>query len=323
MRLPPDGWFIPRRGAGMPGQGYWKWVGDKLYFARSPRRQPTPRSAAEAFNRQAFQISTQVVKIMDAYQRDYSLTLSKQSQLAAQDFMYIALWGRIGTFVRKDGTKVFSMAAMQDVSKLLDAIWQLKGGILVRGDTWWEGLEPGDPGTIMTIGLDGSPSWQDFTPGTPGRPPQFYPNYLRPEAGSAINAGNFNALAFIPQEDVTVTGIRLWVTALPAARTLYAGLYENPSSATLTGATQRAASAAQAAALGPNEIPFSAPYLCRKNHVYWYGLANTGTGTSMQLAQSGVSLTGLALASVAIPLPATAGTAVTTGAQTILSHWLY
>jgi len=165
VRLPPNSFLVPGRGAGIKGLGVWQWRNGSLYFSRWPRKQPTARTPAEAFNRETFYFSTQIVKIMDGYQLDFSRFLASQSQLAAQDFLYIALFGRIGHMVRRDGKVVYSMAAMQDVSKTLDAIWQLKGGILVRGETWWEGLAPGVAGQVLTMLSADDMGWQ--TPSAP------------------------------------------------------------------------------------------------------------------------------------------------------------
>lgn len=53
------------------------------------------------------------------------------------------------------------MPAYQDVSDLLDGIYQLEGGILVRGPNWWQGLAPGLAGTILTSNGPGeAPTYQ-------------------------------------------------------------------------------------------------------------------------------------------------------------------
>jgi hypothetical protein len=160
VRLPPNSFLVPGRGAGIKGLGVWQWRNGSLYFSRWPRKQPTARTPAEAFNRETLYFSTQIVKIMDSYQIDFSRWLASQSQLAAQDFLYIALFGRIGHMVRRDGKVVYSMAAMQDVSKTLDAIWQLKGGLLMRGDPWWEGLPAGLDGQVLTMQDNGLFAWE-------------------------------------------------------------------------------------------------------------------------------------------------------------------
>lgn len=259
MRLPPDGYFIPRRGAALKGVGIWRWHGDRLFFSRPPRRVPTPRSPAEAFNRSQLYWSTQVVKLMDAYQRDTSTWLARNTQLAAQDFMYICLFGRLGHMVRRDGKVIYSMAAMQDVSKTIDAIWQLKGGILVRGETWWEGLAPGSAGQVLTMSSSDEMGWETPAP-PPGSILQSQPVFTSFAASSD---------AFATQGTVYSIGKALTISKLtaymaPASGQLYKAIVGTCSvAAGLYTITSISASPITAADLsGPDtwtEFPLSSP----------------------------------------------------------------
>lgn len=252
-----------------------------LYFQRWPRKQPTARTAAEQFNRDALQVSTQIVKLMDSYQINFARELAAKSQLASQDFLYIALFGRIGHMVRRDGKKVFSMAAKQSVSQLLDAIWQNKGGILVRGDTWWDPLAVGNPDQVLTVQADGSLAWE-----TPAAPPVAAGDEFMaaPPMQPIVNSNNFGGNAFaaipiFPKAAINITGIRLWCTAPGSGHTIYAGIYDRASgSATMAGGALLGQGTAQALTAGLNILPFAAPVAVTPDRFQWLGVAVLGAG---------------------------------------------
>lgn len=324
MRLPPDGFFIPRRGAYLKGLGVWRWQGDKLYFQRAPRKQPTPRTDAEAFNRSTLYWSTQVVKIMDAYQREFSSYMSRNSQLAAQDFMYISLFGRVGHLVRRDGTKVFSMAAMQDVSQLLDALYQLKGGILVRGDTWWEGLAIGDPGKVLGVTSPGELGFVDQTPAFAGHTDEWMqPPPMSPSTNSTNFGGNaFAAIPIYPNDAFNLAGVRVWMSNAGSGHTAYAGLYKAPSSSPiLTGATKIAQGTAQTLVPGLNSLPFNSAAPVTQRDWYWLGLTILGAGNVNMAARDYNRSLGF-FAQTTGTLPNTAPTATLTSGNS-MSQWGY
>lgn len=324
MRLPPDGFFIPRRGAAMKGLGIWRWQGERLYFQRAPRRVPTPRSEAERFNRAQLYWSTQVVKIMDAYQRDFALSMSKATQLAAQDFLYISLFGRVGHMVRRDGTVIYSMAAMQDVSKTLDAIGQLKGQLLVKGDPWWQALDIGPPGKVLGVIGDGLIDWVDPTPAFAGHTDEWMnPPPMSPSVGSTnTGVSAFIALPVYPNDAFNVTGVELWLTNKGGSTQGYAGLYKaGAASPILTGATLIGQGAPITTVAGKNVFPFTAPLPVTKNDWYFLGVNLRGTG-SYNLAARDYARTVTFFALASNTLPATAPAAsITTGNNT--SFWGY
>jgi hypothetical protein len=306
----------------MKGVGIWYWVGDRLYFQRQHRRQPTPRSDAEAFNRSTLYWSTQVVKYMDAYQRHFAQQLSARTQLAAQDFLYLALFGRIGHLVRVDGRKVYSLAAVQDVSSLLDTIGQLKNNILVRGETWWEPIPDGTPGQVLTIKVDGSIGWADAAGGG-GAPWFMEPPPMSPDTASAIFGGNaFAAVPFMPENDVTITGLRMLIVTPGSGHTTYPGLYDaNPSNNSLQGGSLKASGSSVALTAGLMDLPFSAPVDLVAGQWYWGGPVILGAG-NINLAQGFTNRTIRFFGQTTTSLPATAGVA-SASANNNTTWWFY
>lgn len=322
MRLPPDGFFIPRRGAAMRGLGAWYWQGDKLYFRRQTKPRPKAASTAEAFNRDAFYWSTQVVKYMDGYQRDFALRLSQKTQLAAQDFLYIALWGRIGHMVRRDGRKVYSLAALQDVSSLLDTVFQLKNGILVRGETWWEGIAAGTPAQVLTINPDGTLGWADAAGGG-GAPWFMEPPPMSPDTASAIFGGNaFAALPFMSEQAVTISGLRMLMVTPGTGHTAYPGLYTaNPTGLGLQGGTKVRQGSAVTVTAGLIDMPFSSPVDLTPGQWYWGGPVILGAG-NVNLAAGFTNRTIRFFGQTTTTLPTTAGVA-SASANNNTTWWFY
>jgi hypothetical protein len=61
--------------------------------------------------------------------------------------------------VLTSGRKIFSVAAYQDVSLLLDAIGQIPGMVLFRDQDWWKALQPRLENDVLRLNADLKPEW--------------------------------------------------------------------------------------------------------------------------------------------------------------------
>lgn len=324
MRFPPGMFTIPARGAAIKGVGIFKVRNGTLVFQAWPQKRQTPPTPAELANRETLYWSTQVVKIMDGYQQDFALRLSQQTQLARNDFLYIALFGRIGTLIRPDGRKLFSMAAMQDVSKTLDAIWQTKNGILVRGKDWWEGLAPGAVGDLLTIDGNGDVAWLAAPPTAVIAPePILGVPPINPTIGTTWAGGAFIGRPFRPNNSFTITGFRVWCTAAGTSRRGLAGIYQaHASDNTLTSGALLSAGSDQAIVAGLNTFPLTTPVTVTAGQWYYGGISvYTGTGT-MNFARSDIAHDVQYFSRAASGLPSTAPTA-SDSQGTAFGVWAY
>lgn len=160
-KLPPANLLIPPRGASLRGAYYTTLTPHGLTIRSWPKPQPRPRTERERVARDNIATATRVSIYIDALFQEFSRELSKRTTLLPRDMLIIGLFGRVGVVTHKSGTKVFSMAAVQDVSDLLDAIAQLKGDIIFRGSNWWQRLPAGQPGQVLAVSGDGTPEWID------------------------------------------------------------------------------------------------------------------------------------------------------------------
>lgn len=80
--------------------------------------------------------------------------------LLPRDLFLMAMAGRMTDFVMPDGTQVFSMAEIGDVSSSLDRLGQFDGMILTRSDGMWAGLDAGPDTFVLTAQGEGiPPAW--------------------------------------------------------------------------------------------------------------------------------------------------------------------
>lgn len=77
--------------------------------------------------------------------------------------------------------QLFPMAALDDLSFLLDIFGQDVGTLFYRTEAGWRGLPPGPGGSVLTIAEDGTFSWQAGGSGGGG-----------PSVGSIISDGEYN-----------------------------------------------------------------------------------------------------------------------------------
>lgn len=282
VKIPPGNFLIPHRGVSIRGQFYSRIVRGQVVYSKWPRRQPTPRTPKEADNRKLLEVATIATKYMSAQEQAFAADMAKRAKLLPRDFLMLALFGRLGVFVGRNGVKRYSMYAVQNVSEMLDALWQLKGGILVRGKDWWTGLPPGLPNEVLQMGPDGLPIW---SPGGGGggagawfmQPPIFSP----PAGAATVGAGAMIGIPFATGDDVELKGLKAWITATGTGRTIQAAIYSD-NAYTLSGGTKLGESAGQNPVLQVNQLDFIAPVPLLKDTLYWMCLCVTGGSGNVQ-----------------------------------------
>ena len=85
----------------------------------------------------------------------------KGTPLMPRDFMTMIMAGRAFIVQLEDGRRIYPMAGVNDVSLSLDVISQTVGSMMARGPAYWQPIEGGDAGFLLTSnGPDQIPSWQ-------------------------------------------------------------------------------------------------------------------------------------------------------------------
>lgn len=134
-----------------------------MVFSKWPRPRGAAKSAAQQTAQDAWAYNIQAMKYFDGLVQDLGRQASQGTPLLPRDVLMLQFYNRAFWFRLPDGRKVFSMAAMQDVSLLLDTFTQTRGGLLWRDSTLWKGLEPGNPDDVLKLDAEGLPHW-----GAPG-----------------------------------------------------------------------------------------------------------------------------------------------------------
>lgn len=159
----PGDIFYPGRGAGLRGSHYVTTNRTGTFVSKWPKPRGPAKSPAQQRAQDDFAAACVIIKNIDPLMQAVARDVSRYTPLLPRDFLMMQLFQRAFHFVLPDGSKVYSMAAMQDVSALLDAIWQEKNGLLLRDDSLWKGLPPGTPTQVLSVDLDGNVVWQDPT----------------------------------------------------------------------------------------------------------------------------------------------------------------
>lgn len=322
VKTPPSQPLFPGRGVSLRGQFYT--VNDKgqVVIRKWPRPQPTPRTQAEADNRALLAKAARFTAYMSAGSQQFAREVAAASKLLPRDLLMISLFNRLGYVIFRDGRKVYSMPAMQDVSDLLDALGQTPGDILIRGEDWWTYLPIGPENAVLAVGPDGLPIWSEVPGGGGGQEFLQVPR-ANPSVASAIYGGNaFAGRPIFPEVGTVLRGMKVWVTTMPAAHGIYAGLYDPATpGGVLTGATLLVQGASQAMTLGLNVLPFAAPYTVTSQRWLWPGIIVTGAG-NVNFASLGYAAQNSFFTQSTGTLPSTAPTA-TASTSNNGSWWLY
>lgn len=322
MKLPPDNLLIPPRGASLRGLAYTRVQNGKLVWCAWPSPAQRNRSTAEEHNRWLFGWMSTAANYQPPDAQVFSRAVADRTVLAARDIMIAAMYGRFGHILRSDGRKLYPMPAIQDVSSLLDAIGQTPGDLLVRGPSLWQRVPLGVPAQVLTVQPDGSLAWNTPTSGA-GLPPFMQVPAIQPAFASANFAqNNYAASIILPQQNVTVTGVRIFVKAPGATTTGLPAIYTaNPSGLNLAGGALVAQGSPVTLAAGIVDMPFAAPVNLAAGTWYYFGPCIRGTGgtTLARLDHAGDAAV---FAQSGATMPSTAPANSNTQ-QTYAGWWLY
>jgi len=134
-----------------------------------PKPRGKPRSEKQAYWQEWFREANLVAKYAPAEDRIAAAKATKNTPWNPRDVQMKAMRGRLFSFVRPDGRKIYSMAQKVDVSEGLDIIGQLPGSMLARGEEYWEYLLPGPEGYVLTSAGEGKvPVWRPAPAGNGG-----------------------------------------------------------------------------------------------------------------------------------------------------------
>lgn len=76
---------------------------------------------------------------------------TKDTALYPRDILTSMMFNKFISFVLPDGKVLYPMTSLVEVSKALDAITQTQGKIIIRGEQYWEAVNPSAGGAISTI----------------------------------------------------------------------------------------------------------------------------------------------------------------------------
>jgi hypothetical protein len=130
-----------------------------MIFQKWPKKRGPARSDAQQQAQDDFKAACVIVKNMDPLLIAFAEDVAKGAPLLPRDLLMQTLYGRLGYVVLTSGRKIFSVAAYQDVSLLLDAIGQIPGMVLYRDRDWWKSLQPRLENDVLRLNADLMPEW--------------------------------------------------------------------------------------------------------------------------------------------------------------------
>lgn len=154
--------------------------------------------------------------------------------------------------------------------------------------------------------------------------PWMTPFMLRPTvAGATINAGNFQALAVIPSDSLSVSGVKIYCTAAGTSRELVAGIYSSVG-LTMAGGTLLAQSNAVTASTGIISLPFTSAAALSADTLYWLGvMVINGSGNFQSMLGEVTRNSYMFFAHASTTLPATAPASTAGTGATQFTWWGY
>ncbi len=299
MRFPSGQFLIPARGARLKGVGLWKETKYGQVFVRPNKPAGPPKTPLQADTIDTLYWATQIAPLMDTYQQQFSRELSEVTQLAARDFLFIALFQRVGTFIEPTGVKWFSLASMQDVSLTLDSLGQFAGMLLFRGEQMWESLAIGNPGQVLQVDSEGFPFWADPPSGGGGG----YVAAMSTAFFASTEAAATVGQVFQAAEALTITSLSAFINGSSAwrGRPVVALVHMSGSNAVVDAVGTGSAKGVNVPSLqGWTVLPLTAPFSVPAGALFYIGIQRTdGTGSTV----NGTYWNGAGIN--AVPIPAT------------------
>lgn len=148
---------LARRFSSNAGVYIREWRGKQVVQSK-PKRKGVKLSERQALAVDKFRQAAELVKQVAPSQQITADEITRNTQYFARDVLFMAMYGTLGHIALDDGRKLFSVAANQNVSELLDAIAQSVGELMFRNVEGWEPVETGNPDDVLTF-RDGRPQW--------------------------------------------------------------------------------------------------------------------------------------------------------------------
>lgn len=144
----------------LKGQYVVRRVRGQLVIQKWPRKRGPPTNPTTIDQVEKFREAGRAAKRVNPAEQTFMYQITKGSINLPRDLLYMQFYGRGIWISLPDGRRYYSMASVQDVSTLLDALGFAEGDILVRTEDGWRALEPGPVGYALTSQGPGStPIW--------------------------------------------------------------------------------------------------------------------------------------------------------------------
>ena len=180
-----------------------------------PRPYPKRLSAKQKEAIETFKEAAAICKYAPAEDQITSRKLAKGSQFLPRDLQYMAIYGRLASIFFTDGDRRYQLASRYDLTELLDILGFKPGSFLYRGPEFWEVIEPGNAGEVLTTQGDSLPPV--WAPGGGAGGGAF--SGFCGSVGSGVGRLDHATLGQIiePQQTIEVSGMGLCFTSTAGA----------------------------------------------------------------------------------------------------------
>lgn len=300
----------------------------QIVTARWPKKRGKSKSLKVRDAQEWFRQAQWATKYWPAQMQHQCAEAVKGTPLMPRDLMTMIMAGRAWWWVDEQGRKVYSVAALKDVSDSLDIISQVPGSMLYRSPTLWAVIPAGAPGQVLTSqGPDDVPLWA--AAGGGGAQTLLPP----PGVDLLVSSANFGSpsIATVPAIATgaePITGIvfpaRFAHANLRVIPVIYGGADPFAGTPPATGAPLLAEGPPVAITV-PNKLyacPFDVPFVPIAGRWYYVGFSVYGVAGNIQLAATGANVRQNFAAGTFSPAPAVLPT-MTLGANNNAGWWTY
>lgn len=155
------------RAPGQPGRGpahTGRLIVDEtrgvIRVRKWPRHKKRRRTLAELRREEWFWLVQKLYHWADSSQQVFFTEKTAGTPWYPRDLFAKFITGRAFRLAMDTGQVLYPMGVRTDISALLDAIIQDRGGLITRGEFWWDGLAPGASGAVLTSqGAGAAPTW--------------------------------------------------------------------------------------------------------------------------------------------------------------------
>lgn len=221
VKTPVTGEQLARRASFKDRFYFREWRG-KIVVASKPGPRKRPLSERQQTAVDKFKQAAVLAKLAAPSQQIVADELSAGTQFFARDLIYMAMYGTLAHIQMPDGRKLFSVAALTNVSDLLDAIAQLEGQMMFRGTDTWEPIPAGEEEFVLTW-REGKPLWLPASGGGGGGYFQGM-TYFSSSVGLITNSGAGFSQVVQPRQNVEITRITAFVAPTTTPTSYHAAI---------------------------------------------------------------------------------------------------